>query len=125
MINFAYIDPGLGQMAWQVLLATFLGTLFYLKKTRIWLERVLRRAFRAGRNSGSNPNEQQRLDKAGHRLLLSRRMAVGMLGLILVAATATLGVGRLKAQAKAIANDTLPGLSLAGAANASSAQAFN
>ncbi len=44
---FAYIDPGLGLLAWQALAAAFVGTLFYLKKTRTWLVAVIAKPFRA------------------------------------------------------------------------------
>ena len=49
MIIVAYIDPGLGLMAWQALVAAVLGTLFYLKKTRTWLMKLLRRPFRSNK----------------------------------------------------------------------------
>ncbi len=31
-----YIDPGTGALVWQVLLAGFLGSLFYVKKVLNW-----------------------------------------------------------------------------------------
>jgi len=42
----AYVDPGLGMLAWQAVLAVFFGTLFYLKKSREWIVKCLRRLFR-------------------------------------------------------------------------------
>ena len=47
MVFVAYIDPGLGILAWQALLAACVGTLFYLKKTRTWLVRFFMRPFHA------------------------------------------------------------------------------
>ena len=49
MIICAYIDPGLGLLMWQALVAAFLGTLFYLKKTRTWLLGLFLRLFRASK----------------------------------------------------------------------------
>ncbi len=46
MVFVAYIDPGLGLLAWQALVAACLGTVFYLKKTRTWLVGVVMRPFR-------------------------------------------------------------------------------
>jgi len=52
MIIVAYIDPGLGLMAWQALVAAVLGALFYVKKTRTWLLTQLRRPFRSNKPPG-------------------------------------------------------------------------
>jgi len=49
MIYVAYIDPGLGLLAWQALVAAFVGTLFYVKKTRTWLVGFVMRPFRTKR----------------------------------------------------------------------------
>jgi hypothetical protein len=67
MMIVAYIDPGLGLMAWQALVAAVLGTLFYLKKTRTWLMRLLCKPFRSSTppdgaakqppTSGSDPRQ--------------------------------------------------------------------
>ena len=46
---FAYVDPGLGLLAWQALVAAFLGGLFYLKKTRVLLVGFFVRLFRIGK----------------------------------------------------------------------------
>jgi hypothetical protein len=46
MMSLAYVDPGLGLLAWQAVVAAFLGLLFYLKKTRQWLGRLCQRLFR-------------------------------------------------------------------------------
>lgn len=48
MITLAYVDPGLGLLAWQALVATFLGAIFYIKKTRDFLIRLFQRIFRIG-----------------------------------------------------------------------------
>jgi hypothetical protein len=45
---FAYIDPGLGTLAWQVAVSAFVGVLFYLKKTRRVIVGVFRWFFRRG-----------------------------------------------------------------------------
>jgi hypothetical protein len=49
MVFVAYIDPGLGLLAWQALVAAFVGTLFYLKKTRTWLVGLFLKLFRMGK----------------------------------------------------------------------------
>jgi len=48
MITLAYVDPGLGLLAWQALVATFLGAFFYIKKTRDFLIRAFQKIFRIG-----------------------------------------------------------------------------
>ena len=53
------------------------------------------------------------------------RLALAGLILLLIAAPGFFTIGYLKKQARAITEDTLPGLSFAGAANANLAQAFN
>jgi hypothetical protein len=45
--NFlAYIDPGSGLLLWQMIVAAFVGILFYLKRTRDFILRLLRRLFK-------------------------------------------------------------------------------
>ena len=44
----AYIDPGLGALLWQTIIAAFVGFLFYLKKTRRWIVGVFRKMFGRG-----------------------------------------------------------------------------
>lgn len=44
-ILLAYIDPGLGTLLWQSIIAAFVGFLFYLKKTRRWIVGVFRKIF--------------------------------------------------------------------------------
>ena len=46
MIIIAYVDPGLGALLWQSLIASFVGLMFYLKKTREWIMRMFRKIFR-------------------------------------------------------------------------------
>jgi hypothetical protein len=42
----AYIDPGLGALLWQAMVAGFVGFLFYLKKTRRWMAKIILKIFR-------------------------------------------------------------------------------
>lgn len=42
----AYVDPGTGLLAWQAVVAAFVGTFFYVKKTRDWFVKGLRSVFR-------------------------------------------------------------------------------
>jgi hypothetical protein len=42
---FAYVDPGLGMLIWQTVVAAFVGTIFYLNKTRKWMVSVVRKIF--------------------------------------------------------------------------------
>jgi hypothetical protein len=51
MAIFAYVDPGTGLLAWQTVVAAFVGTLFYVKKTRDWLLRCFSRLFKRGKSS--------------------------------------------------------------------------
>ena len=48
MIIFAYVDPGLGLLAWQALVAAFVGAIFYVKKTRDFLVHLFQKIFRIG-----------------------------------------------------------------------------
>ena len=45
MALLAYIDPGLGALIWQTMVAAFVGFLFYLKKTRRWIVSTIRKFF--------------------------------------------------------------------------------
>jgi hypothetical protein len=47
-ILLAYIDPGVGALLWQSIIAEFVGLLFYLKKTRRWIVGVFRKMFGRG-----------------------------------------------------------------------------
>jgi hypothetical protein len=44
----AYIDPGLGALLWQTIIAALVGFLFYLKKTRRWIVNLFRKMFGPG-----------------------------------------------------------------------------
>jgi hypothetical protein len=46
----AYIDPGMGALLWQTVIAGVVGFLFYLKKTRRWLVAMFRKIFGRGGN---------------------------------------------------------------------------
>lgn len=46
MIIIAYIDPGSGLLVWQAVMATMLGLLFYMKKTRDFIVRLVRKLFK-------------------------------------------------------------------------------
>jgi len=39
----AYVDPGSGMLAWQLIVAGFVGLLFYLKKIRSFFGRIGRK----------------------------------------------------------------------------------
>jgi hypothetical protein len=43
VVILAYIDPGVGALLWQTIIAAFVGFLFYLKKTRRWIVGVFRK----------------------------------------------------------------------------------
>jgi O-antigen/teichoic acid export membrane protein len=45
IVILAYIDPGVGALVWQTILAAFVGFLFYLKKTRRWIVGMFRKMF--------------------------------------------------------------------------------
>jgi len=47
----AYIDPGLGALLLQTIIAAFVGLLFYLKKTRRWIVGVFRKIFGRARKT--------------------------------------------------------------------------
>lgn len=65
------------------------------------------------------------LANLAHHMFSLAGLTVALLGLILVGALGFLSIGHLKRQADAIVGDTLPGLSVAGQANASMAQGFH
>jgi len=44
----AYIDPGLGALIWQSVVAGIVGFLFYVKKSRRWIVNVFRNMFGRG-----------------------------------------------------------------------------
>ncbi|MGD0207853.1 MAG: hypothetical protein ABSC89_09640 [Verrucomicrobiota bacterium] len=45
ILILAYVDPGVGALLWQTIIAAFVGFLFYLKKTRRWIVGVFRKMF--------------------------------------------------------------------------------
>ena len=51
----AYIDPGLGALLWQMIVAAFVGLLFYLKQTRRWIVGVILGVFRKTFGRGQKP----------------------------------------------------------------------
>ena len=59
MVFFAYIDPGLGLLAWQALVAACIGFLFYLKRTRALFARLFQKLFRT-----EKPSDDKVPDKA-------------------------------------------------------------
>jgi hypothetical protein len=50
-----YIDPGLGALIWQSIVAAFVGLFFYLKKTRQWFVGVFRKILGRRRNPPATP----------------------------------------------------------------------
>ena len=59
MIIVAYVDPGLGLLAWQALVAFFVGLLFYVKKTRTWLIRLVQRPLIGSKQPSPPPSKLQ------------------------------------------------------------------
>jgi hypothetical protein len=51
----AYIDPGTGALVWQMIVAAFVGFLFYLRQTRQWIVAVFMDAFRKIFGRGQKP----------------------------------------------------------------------
>lgn len=45
----AYVDPGVGLLVWQTIVAAILGLLFYLRKTRMFIVSLVLRATRRGK----------------------------------------------------------------------------
>jgi hypothetical protein len=43
----AYVDPGVGTLAWQTVVSAFIGLFFYLRKTRNWVVKVLLKLFQS------------------------------------------------------------------------------
>ena len=46
MIVLAYVDPGLGALAWQVIVSACVGLFFYLRQTRKWIIGIVLKLFR-------------------------------------------------------------------------------
>jgi hypothetical protein len=82
-------------------------------------------SFKAGLMEPNRAKSWTRLAAFLGRILSFPRLASIGLCLIFIGSISFLLIGRLKHQARAIANDTLPGLSYAGAANANLAHSFN
>ncbi len=57
MIILGYVDPGMGLLAWQALVAACLGLLFYLKKTRSWLVGFSRKLLRIEKPKQEPPDK--------------------------------------------------------------------
>jgi glycosyltransferase involved in cell wall biosynthesis len=82
-------------------------------------------AVRAEQSRASSYSGMGGLTSILHRFFSFKGAAVSVIGLFLVAALGFFSIGHLKEQARRIVNDTLPGLSFAGEANSSIAEAFN
>jgi len=50
----AYIDPGVGALIWQSIVGVCVGLLFYMRRTRKWLGRLMVKIFRSGQKSGNS-----------------------------------------------------------------------
>ncbi len=50
----AYIDPGVGALIWQSIIGIFVGLLFYLRRTRKWIGRLMGKVFRSGEKSSNS-----------------------------------------------------------------------
>ena len=57
ILILAYIDPGLGVLLWQTIIAAFVGLLFYLKKTRRWIVDVIVGVFRKMFGRSQKPSD--------------------------------------------------------------------
>lgn len=44
-IILAYVDPGSGQLIWQMLVAGFVGALFYFKRIRLFFQKLFTKWF--------------------------------------------------------------------------------
>ena len=47
----AYVDPGLGMLIWQTIVAAFVGAIFYMNKTRRWIVAGIRKIFGRGKTT--------------------------------------------------------------------------
>jgi hypothetical protein len=45
MAILAYVDPGLGSLAWQTIVSALVGLFFYLRQTRKWIVNVCLKLF--------------------------------------------------------------------------------
>lgn len=48
----AYIDPGAGALIWQSVVGIFVGMIFYLRRTRKWMGRMVGKILRVNENNG-------------------------------------------------------------------------
>lgn len=63
---FAYIDPGVGLLAWQAIVAAVLGLLFYVRKTRAFVFGLVMKPFRRGKGSPALPEKvETELEETG------------------------------------------------------------
>ena len=46
LLVLAYVDPGVGALAWQMVISACVGTMFYLKTTRSWVIKTFVKIFR-------------------------------------------------------------------------------
>jgi len=53
-ILFGYVDPGVGLLMWQTVVAALVGTVFYLRKTRVKLVAYIQKLLRL--NSSARPS---------------------------------------------------------------------
>jgi hypothetical protein len=53
----AYIDPGFGALIWQMVVAVFVGFLFYLRQTRRWIVGVIVDVFRKMFGRSQKPSD--------------------------------------------------------------------
>jgi hypothetical protein len=53
----AYIDPGLGALIWQTMIAAVVGFLFYLKRTRRWIVSRFQKTFGRARKPETTTTE--------------------------------------------------------------------
>lgn len=59
-LGFLYTDPGSGALVWQLLVASFVGGLFYI---RSFIRRIT--AMMSGRRSREQSDQQASVDRAG------------------------------------------------------------
>jgi hypothetical protein len=51
LMLLAYVDPGLGALLWQAIVAGVVGFLFYLKRTRRWIMNLFLKMFGRGQKT--------------------------------------------------------------------------
>lgn len=65
MIVLGYVDPGLGLLAWQLVVSFVLGCIFYVNRTRLKVGRFMQRVFWRRAQHEESPSEVQR-DRSHH-----------------------------------------------------------